>query len=104
MNQVTYNTCLVSEDPDSSIIYKSSYTMATIFWYVASKKQMNAMVKHVQMFTITDFWSVIPCDDLLPPTAGYRRKPSTEKSCNNVGGGRIGKYWAEREQNKDKYI
>jgi len=53
---------------------------------------MNAMVKHVQMFTITDFWSVIPCDDLLPPTAGYRRKPSTEKSCNNVGGGRIGKY------------
>jgi hypothetical protein len=53
---------------------------------------MNTVVKHVQMFTITDFWNVMPCDDLLPPTAGYRSKPSMEKSCNNVGRGRTGRY------------
>ena len=100
MNQVTYNTWLVSENPDSSIIYNSSYTMATTFWYVASKKQMNTVIKHVQMFTITNFWNMMPRDDLLPPTAGYRSKPSMEKSCNDVGRGRIGRYWAERERAK----
>jgi hypothetical protein len=45
---------------------------------------MTAVVKHVQIFKINDFWNVMACDDLLPATAGYRSKPSTQKSCNNV--------------------
>jgi len=56
------------------------------------------------VFTITDFWNVMSCDDLLPSNAGYRSKPSMENSCNDVGRGRIGRYQAEREQNKDKNI
>lgn len=56
------------------------------------------------MFTITDFWNVMPCNDLLPPNAEYMSKPSMENICNDVGIGRIGRYSAEREQNKDKYI
>jgi hypothetical protein len=59
--QVTCNTWLLSKNPDSSIIYNSSFTMTTIFLYVASKKQMTTVVKHVQIFKINDFWNVKTC-------------------------------------------
>jgi hypothetical protein len=47
--------------------------------------------KHVEMFKITVFWDVMPCNNLLPPTSVYKSKPGREKNGKDIGKGRTGR-------------